>query len=132
MFSAAATRLFAVACFLSLSACGDKKEEAKSVETKDDAAIAVPQPPPPPDKVRSFLATGCEALGDAKEKNDCLCQVDVMDSMLDSELLAKLQTAPKDGPTSAVVEHVGGVENLARVYEAMRKASQECGQGATK
>ncbi len=124
-----------VTCFLALSACGDKKEEVQSAD--DAMAVAVAddaqaQPAPPPDKERSFLATGCEKHQEVAKKADCLCRVDVMDAMLDEELLAKLQSAPKDGPTSAVVEHLGGMANLSRVYESMRKASQECGQGESK
>ncbi len=137
MSSAVATlrlKVACVVCFLALSACGEKKDEALS--TDDAAAVAVAddaqaEPAPPPEKERSFLATGCEKYQEAAKKADCLCRVDVMDVMLDDELLAKLQTAPKEGPTSAVMEHLGGMENLSRVYESMRKASQQCGQGAS-
>lgn len=121
---------------VALSACGDTKAEEKVAEEKvanldDTASQARPSPPPPPDKVRSFLAAGCEGHGESATKANCLCRVDVMDTTLDGELLAKLQTAPKDGPTEAVVEHLGGMANLSQVYEAMRKASQQCEEGAT-
>lgn len=134
MSPAVATPRVAVALVMSLvvlSACGDKKAEKKAVEVSDAAPIAAPPPPPPPDKERSFLASGCEQHVDAAKKSNCLCRVDVMDQELGSELLAKLQTAPKDGPSDAVVEHLGGLTNLSRVYEAMGKATQQCETGAS-
>lgn len=139
MFPAVVIRRVAVAFVISLvtfSACGDKKAEEKADEAQAfDAALksqSLPPPPPPPDKERSFLAVGCEQHGDSAKKANCLCRVDVMDASLDADLLAKLQTAPTDGSTEEVVEHLGGMANLSRVYEAMRKANQQCAVGASK
>lgn len=117
-----------VVCFVvALSGCADKKDKKKG-----DGDAAPTEAQLPLDKERSFLAKGCEEHGDAAKKANCLCRVDVLDATLDGELLAKLETAPKSGPSEAVAEHVGGAANLSRIYEAMRKASVECDKGASK
>jgi hypothetical protein len=133
MFPAAFARRVALAlvvCCLALCACGDKKKEAPA--GAEDAAAARAEPEPAPARQRSFFAEACEKHSDAAKKADCLCRVDVLDSMLSAELLAKLETLPEGMPARAVAEHLGGMANLSKVYEGMRKASNDCQQGASK
>ncbi|MBT8494372.1 MAG: hypothetical protein KJO07_15055 [Deltaproteobacteria bacterium] len=121
----------ALAVFLAVGfGCGeDKKSATTEVETEAEAEAEAEAKPAQPDQAPSFLSKACDEHGDGAKKANCLCRATTMSVKLGDELLAKLETAPKDGSSDEVVEHLGGMANLSKVYDAMRTATEECGKG---
>ncbi len=131
--SVASTKRLGVvtACLVGLVACGEDKQ-VPAEETEGPKTSTETQPESPPDKRSSVLAKACEPYADAADKANCLCRVDALQAGLSKELLTKLETAPEAATTDATVEHLGGMANLSKVYEAMRKASEQCAKGAAR